>query len=38
VRTQNVSDKLASARTGHKEIGDAAFADYVVIFGFTRRF
>jgi hypothetical protein len=38
VRTQNISDKAASARTGHKEIGDAAFADYVVIVGFSRRF
>jgi hypothetical protein len=38
VRTQNISDKLASERTGHKEIGDAAFADYVVIVGFSRRF
>jgi hypothetical protein len=38
VRTQNVSDKLASERTGEKQIGDAAFADYVVIVGFSRRF
>jgi hypothetical protein len=38
VRTQNVSDKLASAASGHKEIGDAAFADFVVIVGFSRRF
>jgi hypothetical protein len=38
VRTQNISDKLASARTGHHENGDAAFADYVVIVGFTKRF
>jgi hypothetical protein len=38
VRTQNISDKLESARTGHTETGDAAFADYVVSFGITRRF
>jgi hypothetical protein len=38
VRTQNISDKLESERTGQHENGDAAFADYVVIVGFTRRF
>jgi hypothetical protein len=38
VRTQNISDKVASLASGHKEIGDAAFADYVVILGFSRRF
>lgn len=38
VRTQNISDKLESQRTGQFENGDAAFADYVVIVGFTRRF
>ncbi len=38
VRTQNISDKLESQRTGKHENGDAAFADYVVIVGFTRRF
>ena len=38
VRTQNISDKIASEESGHKEIGDAAFADYVVIAGFSRRF
>jgi hypothetical protein len=38
VRTQNISDKLASIESGHKEIGDAAFADYVVMVGFSRRF
>jgi len=38
VRTQNISDKLRSIETGHKEIGDAAFADYVVMVGFSRRF
>ena len=38
VRTQNISDKIASAESGHKEIGDAAFADFVVIVGFTHRF
>ena len=35
---QNFADKLESQRTGHFENGDAAFADYVVIFGFSRRF
>jgi hypothetical protein len=38
VRTQNISDKLASERTGEHRNGDAAFADYVVIVGFSRRF
>jgi hypothetical protein len=38
VRTQNISDKIASERTGEHVNGDAAFADYVVIFGFSRRF
>jgi hypothetical protein len=38
VRTQNISDKLASARTGERVNGDAAFADYVVMLGFSRRF
>jgi hypothetical protein len=38
VRTQNISDKLESQRTGHHENGDAAFADYVVIVGFSKRF
>ena len=38
VRTQNISDKLATARTGVFTNGDAAFADYVVLLGFSRRF
>jgi hypothetical protein len=38
VRNQNVSDKLATERTGVFREGDAAFADYVVIMGFSRRF
>jgi hypothetical protein len=38
VRTQNVSDKAASIESGHKEIGDAAFADYVISVGYSRRF
>lgn len=38
VRTQNVSDRLASERTGEHQIGDAAFADYVVAVGFSRGF
>lgn len=38
VRTQSYSDKLASERTGEHVNGDAAFADYVVIVSFGRRF
>jgi hypothetical protein len=38
VRTQNISDKLASERTGERVNGDAAFADFVVIVGFSKRF
>jgi hypothetical protein len=38
VRTQSVSDKQATAATGRHVQGDAAFADYVVIFGYSRRF
>jgi hypothetical protein len=38
VRTQNISDKLATEKTGKFTNGDAAFADYVVIFGISRRF
>jgi hypothetical protein len=38
VRTQNISDKLETDRTGEHTNGDAAFADYVVILGFSRRF
>jgi hypothetical protein len=38
VRTQNISDKLETKATGQHVQGDAAFADYVVILGFTRRF
>jgi hypothetical protein len=38
VRTQNISDKIESAETGHTEIGDAAFADYIVTIGYSRRF
>jgi hypothetical protein len=38
VRTQNISDKLESLETGHKEIGDAAFADYIVAVNYSRRF
>ncbi len=37
-RTQNISDKLATARTGTFVNGDAAFADYVVILGISSRF
>ena len=38
VRNQNFADKLASEESGHFENGDAAFADYAVIVGFSRRF
>jgi hypothetical protein len=38
VRTQNISDKVRSEETGEHVNGDAAFADYVVIVGFSRRF
>jgi len=38
VRTQNISDKLASERTGEHVNGDAAFADAVVIVGLSMRF
>jgi hypothetical protein len=38
VRTQNISDKLRSKQTGEHVNGDAAFADYVVIVGLSRRF
>jgi hypothetical protein len=37
-RTQSYSDQLATASTGRFTQGDAAFADYVFIAGFTRRF
>jgi hypothetical protein len=37
-RTQSYADKLATARTGVYTQGDAAFADYIWIAGFTRRF
>jgi hypothetical protein len=38
VRNQNYADKLASEESGHFENGDAAFADYAVLVGFSRRF
>ncbi len=38
VRTQNISDKLATEETGVFHNGDAAFADYMVIAGVSRRF
>jgi hypothetical protein len=38
VRTQNISDKLATERTGRHVQGDAAFADFVVIVNYSRRF
>lgn len=38
VRSQNFADKLASEESGRFENGDAAFADYAVLFKFSRRF
>ena len=38
VRNQNYADKLESLETGHFENGDAAFADYAIVVGFSRRF
>jgi hypothetical protein len=38
VRTQSVSDKQATVASGRHVQGDAAFADFVVIFGYSRRF
>jgi hypothetical protein len=38
VRVQNLSDKLESEETGTFENGDAAFADYAIIVGLSRRF
>jgi hypothetical protein len=38
VRNQNYADKLETLESGHFENGDAAFADYAVLVGFTRRF
>lgn len=38
VRNQNFADKLESEESGHFENGDAAFADYAVLFKFSRRF
>jgi len=38
VRNQNYADILASETTGEHQNGDAAFADYAVIVGFSKRF
>jgi hypothetical protein len=38
VRNQNYADRLESQETGHFENGDAAFADYAILIGFSRRF
>jgi hypothetical protein len=38
VRNQNFADKLESRQSGHFENGDAAFADYAILLGFSRRF
>jgi hypothetical protein len=38
VRNTSVSDRIVSAERGTDATGDAAFADYVIIAGFTRRF
>ncbi len=37
-RTQSVPDKIKTAMTGTYSQGDAAFADYTVNIGFTKRF
>ncbi len=37
-RTQSYADKLATVATGTFVNGDAAFADYIFIAGFTKRF
>lgn len=37
-RTQSYADKLRTADTGTFRQGDAAFADYIFIAGYTRRF
>ncbi len=37
-RTQSYADKLATIATGTYQQGDAAFADYIFIAGFSRRF
>jgi hypothetical protein len=37
-RTQSYADKLATAAQGRFVNGDAAFADYMFVVGFTRRF
>lgn len=38
VRTTSVSDTIESAKAGTDKTGDAAFADYIVVVGFSRRF
>jgi len=38
VRNQNYADILSSETTGERQNGDAAFADYAIIVGFSRRF
>ena len=38
VRNQNFADKLESEERGHFENGDAAFADYAILVGFSRKF
>ncbi len=37
-RPQSVTDRETGIATGNPRIGDAAFADYVLNFGFTYRF
>ncbi len=37
-RTQSYADQLATAQTGTFQQGDAAFADYIFIAGFSKRF
>jgi hypothetical protein len=38
VRSQNISDKIETEQSGEFQNGDAAFADYVILIGFSRRF
>ena len=38
VRNQNYADELASETSGEHQNGDAAFADYAIIVGFSKRF
>jgi hypothetical protein len=37
-REQSVPDKQQQAATGNPQHGDAAFADYLIMFNITKRF